>query len=184
MDRIQAQANKLWQLIFAAETGQTYQKTLSLTWEILKESAQLIWLLLCLVLVLGTWIGMSTVQTGKNLKIWYQNLSTEVNPSDDGDGSAVFNSAGKALLEASSSSVAYLLSQAKEQLGIQDDIVVKAIEPASPTVEPPAVDKSSPVEPSTPAAAPPAVEPLPAVKSVVESLDETEPAPLDLEDEA
>ena len=45
------QARKLVDLLFNPETSTTYKNAALLTWEILKESARLVWLLFCVVLM-------------------------------------------------------------------------------------------------------------------------------------
>lgn len=150
MERIQSQATRLWQLIFASETAATYQKALGLTWDILRESAQLIWLVLCLVLVLGAWLYDTAVQTGRDLRNWYDQLGQT---ADAEDGSVV-NSTGKALLEAGQTSAGFLLSQAREQLGIEPPPKpVKAIAAQKPKATAAA---PAPTAPAAPATTPPA----------------------------
>ena len=51
MDKIKQQANTVSQLVFSAETGETYKKALGLTWDIVRETGILIWLVICLVFV-------------------------------------------------------------------------------------------------------------------------------------
>jgi hypothetical protein len=151
MERIQSQAARLWQLIFASETAATYQKALGLTWDILRESAQLIWLVLCLVLVLGAWLYDTAVQTGRDLRSWYDQLG-QTAEAEDG---SVVNSTGKALLEAGQTSAGFLLSQAREQLGIapppKPAKAIAAQKPKAASPEPtPAVPATT--APATPAA--------------------------------
>lgn len=149
MERIQSQAARLWQLIFASETAATYQKALGLTWDILRESAQLIWLVLCLVLVLGAWLYDTAIQTGRDLRNWYDQLGQT---ADAEDGSVV-NSTGKALLEAGQTSAGFLLSQAREQLGIDPPPKPpKAIAAQQTKAAPPA----APAAPATTTSAAPA----------------------------
>ena len=155
MDKIQAQASKLWDLIFAPTTVTTYQQALALTWEILLESGRLIWLLFCLVLIVFAWIGSYAMATGQNARIWYQQLGQK---GESESSSEMFVSAGKALLDVSSNSASFLLNQAKDQLGIElPQPQVKAIAPEKqssvakvppqPPVAPPPVAK---VETSVP----------------------------------
>ena len=65
MDRIQTQASELWDLLFAKETANTYQSALSLTGDILKESAQLVWLVICSFFVFGAWFRSEERRVGK-----------------------------------------------------------------------------------------------------------------------
>ncbi|MEO0825263.1 MAG: hypothetical protein AAFW84_33900 [Cyanobacteria bacterium J06635_15] len=142
MDKIQAQATKLWDLIFAAETAKTYQKVLALTWTILLESGRLIWLVFCLVLILAAWIGSYATATGRNVRAWYQQLGQQ---SEAESSSEMFVSAGKSLLDVTSSSAAFLLNQAKDQLGIElPPPPIKVIAPEKPA---PAAKTPQPVAP-------------------------------------
>ena len=139
MDRIQAQAAKLWQLLFSSETASTYQKTLTLTWEILKESAFLVWLIVCLVFVLFDWFWQSSVQVGRDLRSWYDGF-------EDPNANNVLSATGKAVLAAGEAGASYILSQAKEQLGIENTIAPAkqiAAKPVKPAEKPkPAVSAS------------------------------------------
>ena len=123
MDRIQAQAAKLWRLFFSSDTAANYQKTLTLTWNILKESVVFVWLLLCLVFVLVDWIWKNSVQLGQNLRNWYDNFD-EPSPKN------LLRATGKAVLSAGEVSFSYMLSQAKQQLGIEEPVMVKPAKPA------------------------------------------------------
>ncbi|PZO54537.1 MAG: hypothetical protein DCF15_11640 [Phormidesmis priestleyi] len=116
MDRIQLQASKLWDLLFAEDTATTYQTTLNLTGTILKEIAQLIWLIICSFFVFGAWFSDTTVKTGKSIRDW-------VDTQASGTASAVekkpLAETGKSLLETTRTGIIYLLNQAREQLGIE-----------------------------------------------------------------
>ena len=148
MDRIQAQAAKLWRLLFSSDTVATYQKTLIRTWEILKESALLVWLIFCLVFVLVDWVWRSSAQLAAGWKTWYSNL-------EEPSVNTFLSATGKAVLSAGESSVDYVLSQAKGQLGIEDTvkpakrIAVQPVESSKPAVSastPPKVSTPSPVD--------------------------------------
>lgn len=131
MDRIQAQAAKLWHLLVASDTAATYQKTIALTWAILRESAVLAWLLLCLVLVSVDWFWNRSVQTGRNVRIWYSSF-------DETSANSFLSAAGQAVLSAGEAGASYVLTQAREQLGVEN-----ALEPAKPIAAKP-VDQSKP----------------------------------------
>lgn len=154
MDRIQAQSSKLWDLLFSNETAATYQKSLNLTGTILTESAQLIWLVICSVFVFGAWFGDASVRTGQGIRSWIEQQSSGTSSSTDGKPVA----AGKSLLETGRSGAAYLLAQARQQLGIDPSPVTdSAIGPASgktvagPTNIPP---QPAPPEPNKTVASP------------------------------
>ncbi|MGD1897336.1 MAG: hypothetical protein ACFB16_10355 [Phormidesmis sp.] len=141
MDQIQLQASKLWELIFSEETGETYQKTLNLTGTILKESAQLIWLVICSVFVFGAWFGDASMKAGNGLRGW---IDAQSNPSAAAADKKPLAETGKSLLETGRTGAAYLLEQAREQLGLEPappapvkkpsmPKLTKAPEPATPT---------------------------------------------------
>lgn len=137
MDKIKAQANKVSQLVFSAETGAAYKKVLALTWDILRETGVLLWLVICLLFVGIEWFYFTSVRLGRQARAWYENLGQT---SPDAEPQSV-TSTGQAVLNAGQSGVNYLLTQARQQLGM------KAPEP--PAVPP---KSSTSPQPSTPAA--------------------------------
>lgn len=157
MERIQAQANKLWQIISNPSTAKTYQDTLAITWAILKETGQLLWLVLCLGLVAGDWFWKKSYKAGQDTRVWIDTMQTKVEtPAGEGDeaiSTANFlGETGKSLLATGQAGVTRLLNTAKEQLGIE----VTSESPALPT---PAATLPAPpkvVSPNVTPAAPPA----------------------------
>lgn len=141
MDSIQVQASKLWDLLFAEDTADTYQKTLNLTGTILKESAQLIWLIICSVFVFGAWFSDTSIKTGKGIRDWLDKQGSVEAGSEEGKPAA---ETAKELLETGLTGANYLLNQAREQLGLEAQEL-----PAKPAVKP---AKSSAPAPSAPAA--------------------------------
>lgn len=141
MDRIQAQASKLWDLLFDEDTGTTYQAALNLTGTILKEFAQLIWLTLISVFVFGAWFSDVTVKTGKGIRDWVDNRDTDVPAVTDGKSAG---EASKDLLEKGRVTVSQLLNQAREQLGLEAQEIT-----AEPSVTKPSITGSSATESST-----------------------------------
>ena len=148
MDRIQAQTAKLWRLLFSSDTAATYQKTISRTWEILKESVLLVWLIFCLVFVLFDWVWKVSVQWVVNLKTWYSGF-------EEPSANTVFSATGKAILSAGEASVDYVLSQAKGQLGIEptpkpaNRVTAQPVENSKPAVspsKPPTVSEPEPLD--------------------------------------
>ncbi|MDX2099919.1 MAG: hypothetical protein SFW36_19265 [Leptolyngbyaceae cyanobacterium bins.59] len=141
MDRIQAQFAKLWQLLTAAETTDTYSKTLSLTSSILKETATLLWLLVCLVLVAFDWFWNTAFQLGYAVRAWVNGL--------DSQGEQLVPNTGKSLLEVGKNSLISSINHAKEQLGVP-----VSLPPAPP--EPRKIEAAKPIEsPKTVTVAPP-----------------------------
>ncbi|MGF1567702.1 MAG: hypothetical protein ACFCVD_06485 [Nodosilinea sp.] len=129
MDKIKAQANTVSKLVLSKETGELYTKTLTRTWEILRETGILIWLVICLTFVGGEWFYRTAVDLGQKTRVWYNGLGET--PSADADAASV-ESTGQALLSTVQSGAAYLLSQARQQLGLKEP------EPTTPPVTPPA----------------------------------------------
>ncbi len=126
MDKIKAQADKLWRLIANPATGETFQKTITLTWSLLKETGLLLWLVLCLGLVLGDWFWKYSYQAGQRARIWVNDLQTpkpseaavEV-PDASPNTSKMLSTTGKSLLAAGQASIKAVLNTAKGQLGIE-----------------------------------------------------------------
>ncbi|MDJ0705549.1 MAG: hypothetical protein QNJ46_19915 [Leptolyngbyaceae cyanobacterium MO_188.B28] len=146
MDRIQAQAAKLVRLLFSSDTAAIYQKTLTRTWDILKESAILLWLIFCLIFVLADWLWKSSIQLLANLKAWYSGI-------EDTSANTLLSATGKAIVSAGEASVGYVLSQARDQLGIEappkpaKQSTAKPTESSKPAVSPaksPSADSPAP----------------------------------------
>lgn len=155
MDKIKAQAGKVGQLVFAGDTSSTYGKALTLTWDILRETALLVWLVVCLVFVGGEWFWHIAMGLGAKARTWYDGLSQTDNSSEEKS----FTEMGQSLMTAGENGAAFLLYQAKKQLGID-------AEPPTPKTPPkkPAPAASVPAAPApTPAATTPA--PTPTVTS-------------------
>jgi len=167
MDQIQLQASKLLELLFSDETAATYQKTLNLTGTLLKETAQLIWLIICSAFVFGAWVGDTSMKLGSNLRNWIdQQGSPSLAPSEKKPLSAT----GKSLLDQGKTAADYLLNQAREQLGLEPVASIPAIKsaPAKSSTTEPAATQASPAKPAAlkPAAPEPAApEPKPSASA-------------------
>lgn len=137
MDTLKTQANKLWQLIFAPATAATYQQTLGTTWAILKETGLLLWLVVCLVLVLGDWFWKASYATGQKTRTWVAEMQTSAQDSTaEADSSDLLGKTGKSLLSAGQTSLAAALAAAKGQLGIDTETPAsKPIALISPSAE-------------------------------------------------
>jgi hypothetical protein len=146
MDKIKNQANVVSQLIFSSETSNTYRKTLLITWNILRETGILIWLVLCLTFVGGEWFYRTSVSLGRNARVWYNNLGEKAESSDPTETAS---SIGEAVLDTVKTGTSSLLSQARQQLGMKEPAPMpppapKAAKP-SPAVEPAATVAAEPV---------------------------------------
>ncbi|HHP7244699.1 MAG TPA: hypothetical protein ACFE0H_08445 [Elainellaceae cyanobacterium] len=166
--KIQNQSAKVWQILTNPKTAKTYKDAIVITWNILKETAVLLWLVVCLVLVATDWFWTNSILAGRRSRLWLSSL-------EGVDTSDLTSEAGKKLLSASKASVLGTISQAREQLGLpQKKEPVLAIpeqkekEPASAEAPSPAptyaVPSPTPTpeqtpSPTTPSAAPPPSEP-------------------------
>ncbi|HEY9761318.1 MAG TPA: hypothetical protein V6D07_02270, partial [Trichocoleus sp.] len=149
MDRIKEQSNKVSQLVFAPETGDTYKKTLALTWDILRETGLLVWLVICLVFVGTDWFWNNSIKLGRNARAWYNNLGSEPAGTEQS-----LTEKSQSLLEVAQSGAAYLLVQARQQLGMPQPTpevvaaptptVPKVVAPPTPVTPAPVVETSSP----------------------------------------
>ena len=128
MSRIQAQANKLWQIIQAPETFSKYQSAVLVTWDILREIFLLLWLGFLWVAVLAD----RSISLGQSARIWLDNQKQSTH-----DRSAA--EIGKALLSAGAKGLAVAVAQAKQQLGIPIVLETKSQPAVSSAKSEPAV---------------------------------------------
>jgi hypothetical protein len=152
MDKIKEQASLVSQLLFSAETGDLYKKTLARTWDIVRELGLLLWLVICLTFVGGEWFYRTAVDLGRSTRVWYAGLSE----SSTTDATEPTGSTGEALLETVKSGTTYLLSRARQQLGLPEPEPkpMTAVPPTPPTVSTPArASAATPAIPATPATA-------------------------------
>lgn len=147
MDKIKEQANRVFELVFTGDTAQIYQKTLTRSWDILRETGILIWLVICLIFVGGEWFYRNSVQLGSQTRAWYQQVTENSGISSEGPSPSV-GSTGQALLGSLQSGALYLLDQARQQLGISDPTAAPPTPPAefkpevpTPPSQPPEVVK-------------------------------------------
>lgn len=158
MDKIKDQANIVSQLLFANDTGDIYKKTLTRTWDILREVGILLWLVLCLTFVGGEWFYRTSVGLGRSTRAWY----TELSQKDSSAEAQPITSTGQALFDTVKSSTSYLLAQARQQLGLP-----------KPTPQPPVAATPAP-PPVAPSPAP--VAPTMTEVAVTDRVDEPEEA--------
>jgi hypothetical protein len=109
--QISSQANKLWQIVSAPSTAESYKQALAITGTILRETATLLWLVVCLFLVVFDWFWNSSIALGQKARAW-------VNRFDNEDSSQKASRMGQEIMAASQSSLNYLITQAREQLGM------------------------------------------------------------------
>jgi hypothetical protein len=110
MDRIKAQADKLWTLLLAPQTYAVYKTFVTTTWAIVRETGLLVWLGLCLFLVGFEWFWHTSLATGRNTRTWFNHL--------EGSNEQIASETGKALLSAGKNSLGFTIATAKQQLGL------------------------------------------------------------------
>lgn len=156
MDRIRTQANKLGSLLADSETRQIYGRTLQLTWQILRETALLLWLVVCLLLVGLNWGWNASIQAGRGFRAW----TSDLKPSEESDplSSANLSDVGQNLLSAGAAGANFLVRQAREQVGLpqppepEPAAIAPAPKPSAPPA--PAAAAPSPAETAPPETAP------------------------------
>ncbi len=162
MDKIKNQSSKVGELIFSADTGAAYKKTLVLTWAILRETGILLWLILCLVFVGAEWFWQTAIALGGKARIWYEGLQSADKQEPKSAGEM-----GQSIMDTLGTGTANLLYRAKQQLGMD-------AEPPAPKA-PKATAPPTPTPAPKPVAAPPPAPPqAPPVAADAESADATE----------
>lgn len=114
MNKLKTQFATVSELLFSGETRQTYAQAFSLTGSIIKETLTLFWMVFCLVFLIFVWGWQYAQQIGRNVKVWYHNQERH-------DSEHLFQQFSHAFLEAGTSGTTFAITQAKEQLGIQND---------------------------------------------------------------
>ncbi|RZM76512.1 hypothetical protein [Leptolyngbya iicbica] len=143
MEKIKSQAGKVSELIFAADTGATYKKAITLTWAILRETGVLLWLVICLVFVGGEWFWQNSISLGQSARNWYEGLQT----SSEAESKSA-TEIGQSALSAVGTGAGTLLYQAKKQLGI--DAEPPAPKPQKPKAETHQAKSPAPEPPPAP----------------------------------
>ncbi|GEM_PF-3096827 len=111
--KIRSQAAKFWTVLASSETLDTYQKAVDLTWQILKEGALLVWLVLCLALV-GLDLGAEkAIATGRSTRTWIDSIEKT-------DSKQLAADTKHKLVSASKTSVSTAIAQARHQLGLPE----------------------------------------------------------------
>lgn len=161
--KLSDQANKLWTLITEPSTAKTYSEALNLSWKILRETGNFLWLVLCLALVGFGWFWENSIAAGRKTRAWVNDLTTAEKPSPE---QLLTPETGKKLLDSSKSMFDSAITAARKQLGLAE-------KPPAPAVPPgPASMPSS--TPPVVVASPPVVAPAEPVEPVVEPADEPE----------
>jgi hypothetical protein len=108
---LQDQVTIWWNTVTSVETLGAYQKVLQVTWNVLWETAKLLWLFLCLGFVLFDWISDQVTRSSRNARAWWDSLAE---PKIEHVGPAL----GQSLAAVGRSSTTTLVGQAREQLGL------------------------------------------------------------------
>ncbi|MGF1461036.1 MAG: hypothetical protein ACFBSG_18655 [Leptolyngbyaceae cyanobacterium] len=149
MEKIKAQTGKVGELLFSADTGATYKKTVALTWAIIRETGILLWLVVCLMFVGGEWFWYRSIALGQAARSWYEGLSQ---PSEEAPKTA--SEIGQSAASAIATATETLLYQAKQQLGIE--VEPPTSKPRKVTTKPlsqPAPESAKPTQTALAAAA-------------------------------
>ncbi|WP_204150195.1 hypothetical protein [Leptolyngbya sp. CCY15150] len=142
MKQLKEQAAKVGQTIASAETIHAYRQAIAVTWIIIKETAILLWLTLCLVLVFGDWLYTTAISAGRGARQWFNSLQKT-------ESDQIASETGKALLAVGQSSVSSVIAQARTQLGLPEKPPVQDKTPASsPAAQTTANPTTSSVPPS------------------------------------
>jgi hypothetical protein len=149
------QINSWWRTVSSEETLNTYQNTLQVTWNILRETAGLIWLFLCLGLVFFDWFRDTAIGSGRQLKTWIDALPE---PKVEHAWSEVV-SQSKSVSQVGTSR---LLEQARGQLGITAaprPATQPAMSPTPSAPSTPVISQAVPAKPAPTPTSPPADSP-------------------------
>lgn len=156
-NQIQAQTAKVWQTITDPATANSYKQVVVVTWNIIRETAVLVWLILCLVVVLGDWLWRNSYRAGRNVRNWVTHFKQP-------DPNQLFSTTGQRLLESGRTSVDRAIAAARSQIGIERlpelpeapiEVEAAAVEPAAVAesavaiADPPIVENAAQSDPST-----------------------------------
>ncbi|MGB3519253.1 MAG: hypothetical protein WBA43_22575 [Elainellaceae cyanobacterium] len=147
MKQLKEQAAKVGQTIASAETIHAYRQAIAVTWIIIKETAILLWLTLCLVLVFGDWLYTAAIGAGRGARQWFNSLQKT-------ESDQIASETGKALLAVGQSSVSSVIAQARTQLGLPDKSPAQTEPPASSLSAQAAPSPSTPSVPPSPGTGP------------------------------
>lgn len=139
MERIKAQGRKVSSLIFSASTGAVYKQMFALTWQIVRETALLLWLVVCLVFVAAEWFYRRSIALGRSTRRWSSNLGQVAASATEPRS---LSTVGQSMLGAGQAGATFLVTQARRQLDMADP-------PTPAPSTPPAAAAPAPVSPAT-----------------------------------
>jgi hypothetical protein len=115
---ISSQVEKLRQVVLQRDTIESFQQSIGLLFTVLRETALLLWLVLCFSIVALTWLGEKAITSGRSLKIGLTELQENSRGQDPGE---LLSNTSRSVLLTSRSAASYLVTQAKQQVGLSDD---------------------------------------------------------------
>ncbi|WP_448602326.1 hypothetical protein [Thermoleptolyngbya sp.] len=121
------QANKLWTLITEPSTAQTYREALEVSWKILRETGNFLWLVLCLALVGIDWFWENSIAAGRKTRAWVDDLTNAEKASPE---QLLTPETGKKLLDSSKSMLDSAIAAARKQLGLTEKSSVSVVSPS------------------------------------------------------
>ena len=121
--QLSEQASELWKTISSPQTAETYQNTLSITWQILKRLGLTIWLALCLVLVGADWVTGTALSGGKSMRAWVEKLKNS-------DSEQLTAMTSEQMLTIGKQGLANAVVNARKQLGLSEQTVTPLLAPA------------------------------------------------------
>ena len=139
-----------WKTVSDQESLGTYQKTVQTTWNILRETGRLLWLVLCLGLVFVTWLWTTSKTSGQQLRTWYEGIPEPKSENVVTEASQFFASASR-------TTATKMMTQAREQLGLPSPEATPVVKMVATT--PPAAKSAAVPASSTPPAPEPDVAP-------------------------
>ena len=174
--KFQDQAAKVWGLLTSSDTYGAYRSAIVVTWNILKESLLLFWLLFCLLLVLIDWLWSNGRALITSIINWFSAIG------EPSSANTIASEASKSIAAVSKTGLQGLFSQARTQLGLPERVEPQWTIPVPETPEPVpvAVVAPEPAAVATPepivAAPEPEPEPTPVEPTIAAESVTEEPA--------
>ncbi|MGV0024903.1 hypothetical protein [Phormidesmis priestleyi] len=110
-----AQLKKLRQIAFTRETALTFTQSIYLLFTLLKEALVFLWFALCYGLIAFNWLATKALHSGQRAKNWFSALSET---KRDKSTAEVVAETGKLIVMGSKAAIAYIMTQAKKQVGL------------------------------------------------------------------
>jgi hypothetical protein len=112
-----AQLHKLRQIALTRDTVSTFSQSIRLLFTLLKETGILLWLAVCYGLIAIGWVGNKAVESGQRAKSWLNSLRES---SQNQSATEIAAETGKSVLAGSKTTIDYVMTQAKKQVGLID----------------------------------------------------------------